>query len=88
MITENTVGYLKVKCTACNNERVIRAQRGYTNGGKRECVQVTFALGQHLPSCPNRKCLQATLAAPLARGVTKYARKGQLSITGVKPPTP
>ena len=88
MITENTVGYLKVKCTACNNERVIRAQRCVRGGGKRESVEVTFGRGLHLPSCPNnRKCLQAQLVPP-ARGVTKLARNGQLSITGGLLPTP
>ena len=87
MNTENTVCYLKVKCTACNNERVTRAQRCFRNGAKYEYVQVTFGREQHLPSCSNRNNLQTTLAA-LPAGVTKLARKGQLSITGVKPPTP
>ena len=86
MSTENTVGYLKVKCTTCNNEKVLRAQK-YADG-KHERVRVTFGRDKHLPSCSNRSCLQAQLAALPARGVTKLARNGLLSITGGLLPTP
>ena len=86
MRTENTVGYLKVKCTTCNNEKLLRAQKCV--GRQHEKLQVTFATGLHLPSCANRKSLQTTLAAPPARGVTKLYRNGLLSITGGLLPTP
>ena len=86
---ENTVFDLKVKCTACNNEHTLHAQRKMLRGGTcYDGYQVTFGIERHLKSCTNRIKLQAQLAAPPPRGVTKFARNGQLSITRVEPPTP